>query len=53
MKWIKKSYIKKFKKTNVPILYCLKCGLDFCDIINDKKIYNYCPHCGEKMDWWV
>ena len=48
--WIDKPCIKKFNNTNVPVVECAKCGISFCDIINNHRyIYRYCPYCGAKM----
>ena len=50
-RWIDKQLIKSFKHTNIPVVECSACGIDFCDIINNHYfMYKYCPHCGAKMD---
>ena len=49
--WIDKPLIKSFKHTNIPVVECSACGIDFCDIINNHYfMYKYCPNCGAKMD---
>ena len=53
-RWIDKSLIKSFKHTNIPVVECSACGIDFCDIINNHYfMYKYCPNCGAKMDGGV
>lgn len=50
-RWIDKPCIKKFNNTNIPVVECTKCGISFCDIINNHRyMYRYCPNCGAKMD---
>ena len=50
-RWVDKQLIKSFKHTNIPVVECSACGIDFCDIINNHYfMYNYCPNCGAKMD---
>ena len=56
-RWMDRPEIKSFKHTNIPVVECSKCGIIFCDIINNhghrEKINdksNYCPNCGAKMD---
>ena len=50
-RWVDKPLIKSFKHTNIPVVECSACGIDFCDIINNHYfMYNYCPNCGAKMD---
>lgn len=50
-RWIDKPLIKSFKHTNIPVVECSACGIDFCDIINNHYfMYKYCPNCGAKMD---
>ena len=50
-RWIDKPLIKSFKHTNIPVVECSVCGIDFCDIINNHYfMYKYCPNCGAKMD---
>ena len=31
-------------------IVCPFCRTDFCTIIYDTEYFNYCPHCGAKMD---
>lgn len=53
-RWIDKPLIKSFKHTNIPVVECSACGIDFCDIINNHYfMYKYCPNCGAKMDGGV
>lgn len=53
-RWIDKPLIKSFKHTNIPVVECSACGIDFCDIINNHYfMYKYCPNCGSKMDGGV
>lgn len=34
-----------------PSVRCTKCKMVFCDLINNASyMFNYCPHCGAKMD---
>ena len=50
-RWVDKPLIKSFKHTNIPVVECSACGIDFCDIINNHYfMYKYCPNCGAKMD---
>ena len=50
-RWVNKPLIKSFKHTNIPVVECSACGIDFCDIINNHYfMYKYCPFCGAKMD---
>lgn len=50
-RWVDKPLIKSFKHTNIPVVECSACGIDFCDIINNHYFtYKYCPNCGAKMD---
>ena len=50
-RWVDKQLIKSFKHTNIPVVECSACGIDFCDIINNHYfMYKYCPNCGAKMD---
>lgn len=50
-RWVNKPLIKSFKHTNIPVVECSACGIDFCDIINNHYfMYKYCPNCGAKMD---
>ena len=50
-RWVDKQLIKSFKNTNIPVVECSACGIDFCDIINNHYfMYKYCPNCGAKMD---
>lgn len=30
--------------------HCSICGEDYCYIISNCELYNYCPNCGAKMD---
>ena len=49
--WIEKTEIKSFQHTNIPVVECSNCGIDFCDIINNHNyMYHYCPNCGARMD---
>ena len=53
-RWVDKPLIKSFKHTNIPVVECSACGIDFCDIINNHYfMYKYCPKCGAKMDGGV
>ena len=53
-RWVDKPLIKSFKHTNIPVVECSACGIDFCDIINNHYfMYKYCPNCGAKMDGGV
>lgn len=53
-RWVDKPLIKSFKNTNIPVVECSACGIDFCDIINNHYfMYKYCPNCGAKMDGGV
>lgn len=53
-RWIDKPLIKSFKHTNIPVVECSSCGIDFCDIINNHYfMYKYCPNCGCRMDGGV
>ena len=53
-RWVDKPLIKSFKRTNIPVVECSACGIDFCDIINNHYfMYKYCPNCGAKMDGGV
>ena len=50
-RWVDKPLIKSFKHTNIPVVECSACGIDFCDIINNHYfMYKYCPNCGAKME---
>ena len=50
-RWIDKPLIKSFKHTNIPVVECSECGIDFCDIINNHYfMYRFCPNCGARMD---
>ena len=50
-RWVDKQLIKSFKHTNIPVVECSACGIDFCDIINNHYfMYKYCPNCGAKME---
>lgn len=50
-RWVDKPLIKSFKNTNIPVVECSACGIDFCDIINNHYfMYKFCPNCGAKMD---
>lgn len=50
-KWRTRPSIKSFKHTNIPVVKCSRCGLIFCDIINNQQlVYHYCPNCGAKME---
>ena len=50
-RWIEKQSIESVGKTNIPVIECSNCGIYFCDLFcNYKDIYNYCPHCGAKME---
>ena len=50
-RWVDKTLIKSFKHTNIPVVECSACGIDFCDIINNHYfMYKYCSNCGAKMD---
>lgn len=50
-RWVDKPLIKSFKHTNIPVVECSACGIDFCDIINNHYfMYKYCPNCGCRMD---
>ena len=50
-KWEVRPCIKSIKYTNIPVVRCTVCGIDFCDIINNHNfLYRYCPNCGAKMD---
>ena len=50
-RWMDRPEIKSFKHTNIPVVECSKCGMIFCDIINNHHfMYHYCPNCGAKMD---
>ena len=51
-KWLDKTKtkIKSFKNTNIPVVECTECGIDFCDIINNHQfMYHFCPNCGADM----
>lgn len=49
-KWRERPSVKSFKHTNIPVVECSRCGLIFCDIINNHQlVYHYCPNCGAKM----
>ena len=49
-RWVDKPLIKSFKHTNIPVVECSACGIDFCDIINNHYfMYKYCPNCGADM----
>ena len=49
-RWVDKQLIKSFKHTNIPVVECSACGIDFCDIINNHYFLSqHCPHCGAKM----
>ena len=53
-RWIDKPLIKSFKHTNIPVVECSACGIDFCDIVNNHYfMYKYCPNCGCRMDGGV
>ena len=48
--WKQAGEIKSFKHTNIPVVECSKCGVCFCDIINNHDfMYHYCPNCGTDM----
>ena len=48
--WVDKPLIKSFKHTNIPVVECSACGIDFCDIINNHYfMYKFCPNCGADM----
>ena len=50
-RWVDKPLIKSFKHTNIPVVECSECGIDFCDIINNHYfMYRFCPNCGARMD---
>ena len=50
-RWIEKQSIESVGKTNISVIECSNCGIYFCDLFcNYKDIYNYCPHCGAKME---
>ena len=50
-RWVDKPLIKSFKHTNIPVVECSACGIDFCDVINNHDcVYKYCANCGAKMD---
>lgn len=50
--WVDRKFIKIGGLTKAyPSVECSKCGMLFCDIINNHKvIYQFCPNCGAKMD---
>lgn len=49
--WRERPSIKSFKHTNIPVVECSRCGLIFCDIINNQQlVYHYCPNCGAMME---
>lgn len=33
--------------------HCSICGEDYCYLISNCELYNYCPNCGAKMDMEV
>jgi hypothetical protein len=50
-KWVDTTKIRWVNKTNVPVVMCTECGIQFCDLINNHHyMYKYCPQCGAKMD---
>lgn len=38
------------KRVKIPIAKCPHCGFGVCDILNCPDLYDYCPHCGEKVN---
>ena len=38
------------KRVKIPIAKCPHCGFSVCDILNCPDLYDYCPHCGEKVN---
>lgn len=49
-KWIDTTKIRWVNKTNVPVVMCSECGIQFCDLINNHHfMYHYCPNCGADM----
>lgn len=49
--WIDKPTIQEFAGRNIPVVECSKCGIAFCDLINNHRyMYHYCPNCGAEMD---
>ena len=48
--WVDTTKIRWVNKTNVPVVMCTECGIQFCDLINNHYyMYHYCPNCGAKM----
>lgn len=49
--WIDRPLIKLGKLSNVPVVECSRCGITFCDVINNHHtMYRFCPYCGAKME---
>nr|DAY71683.1 MAG TPA: restriction alleviation protein [Caudoviricetes sp.] len=38
------------KRVKIPIAKCPHCGFSVCDILNCPDLYDYCPHCGKKVN---
>ena len=41
---------RRGKRVKIPIAKCQHCGFSVCDILNCPDLYDYCPHCGEKVN---
>lgn len=43
--------LRRVNRTNIPVVECSVCGIIFCDLINNHRFtYQFCPHCGARMD---
>lgn len=50
-KWLNCGLIERVgKRVKIPIAKCPHCGFSVCDILNCPDLYDYCPHCGEKVN---
>lgn len=50
-KWLNCGLVERVgKRVKIPIAKCPHCGFSVCDILNCPDLYDYCPHCGEKVN---